>query len=591
MHGTQTRTPRRSSARAAPPAVLLILTAWLAGCAATGGGAPGEPPAPPVGLKAAVVRFDAVALSWEPPDGASPGRGYRVWRDGEPIARTTAPRCLDLGLPLTSETAHAYAVSSIGDGGAESAPCEPVTTSTSLPREVLPSPIIDDRPDAVRLYWRALEVAWASVRVSGDRARGAGLACFDAGGGAVRQRDAFLAAASARHAIPLLPVAETLDAFYSRQSTDGAIPDALGGEADAGSPPESAGALARAEWLLFRATGDARRLEAVRGRLERHFASVKRRFRRDDGLYGPGPEPLSPALERAAASVALASGQAIAADALSRMAAIAGDDDGRARWSAEWRELGRAIDEKHFDARDQIYYDLGPDGSFRRVKSIDSFAPLAAGIPDRTRAAALVYHLGDPAQFRRAHLFPSLGASDPRFRPEGARGRGDVPAAENAMIAAALLEYGFDDLALRATESGIANSGAVLDETGRLFDAYAPDSAAKAADARAAALAFAPIAGLLECMIGIEPDAARGAVAFRVRSTSRHGVERIRVGPRTVSLVCAARESEDDPCDVTVETDGPIALFLSTPWADFPIPRVETGRRTFRLMRPPTGSP
>lgn len=575
--------PRRAPTTLPPRLALLVLFLvagpLLAGACRSPSGpgeeaaAPRTPVSAPGRLEAAVVRHDGIALRWEPVPGAT---GYRVYRDGAPIGRAAEPLFLDLGGDLVRSASREYAVAAVGAGEIESERSEPVRTPTEMPRDAVPRPVFDERPDLVDLYYAAWADAWSRV-VAGDAARGFPFPHF-APAGEVRVTDAWLSVELARHAYPLLPIEGLLDAFHfhaARAGTDEPVETlplpVPAAPATAPPPPSAPGALASAEWRLFTAKGDLERLRRVRGSLESRFARA-----RD--------------LERG--RVAYASELAIAADALAKIALALGDESGHRAWSAARAEIRDRVNARHWDETAQIYRDLAADGSFVEAATLDSFHPLAAGIPDRTRAAALVYHLEDRAGFKRAHRFPGVAASDPRYRADGGRGpeEGAVDEYRNALLSRGLAAYGFEDLARAVALEHLGRVAAVRAGTGRFFDGYAPDVAAPSPGAREG-IAAAPVAALLSRLCGVEADAAAGTLRFRVGSLERHGAERLRVGPRVVSIVCLARRSETDACDVEVETDGPIALLVSTPWAEFPIPRVEAGRSRFRLMRPPGSSP
>jgi hypothetical protein len=559
--------------------ILVVISLLASGCrsaAVPDRGGPPEPPPAPEGLELAVVRYDGVALRWEPCFGAV---AYRVYRDGVPISRCSDPRFLDLGAPLLNARSHEYAVSAIGERESLSARSAARATSTEFPRAAVPEPVLDERPEFVDLYYSAWALAWTLVRGGtrdSDRATGFPFPHLAPSHAEIRSSDAWLAVDLARHGYPLLPVTGVLDAFHAAQQSSAELVETLGsapvknGEAaEASAAAAAPGALASAEWLLFTATGDLDRLRRVRGPLEARFARAR-------------------GMERG--RVAFAAEQAIAAEALANISLALGDEPSHSAWSEARREIRDRVNARNWDEEDQVYYDLAADGSRKRQTTLDSFRPLAAGIPDRTRAAALVYHLEDPSRFKRPNRFPNLAASDSRYRPDGEAGAGAVEEYANALLVRGLAEYGFDDLARSLTEGRLACAARVHAATGRFFDAYAPESAAPAGSARAG-IAAAPVAGLLRYGIGISTDAPSGTLLFRVSSLGRHGVRRLRLGRRVVSIVCAERRAEGDPCDVEVETDGPLSVVVSTPWAEFPIPRIEAGSHRFRLMRPPGTKP
>jgi hypothetical protein len=56
-------------------------------------------------------------------------------------------------------------------------------------------------------------------------------------------------------------------------------------------------------------------------------------------------------------------------------------------------------------------------------------------------------------------------------------------------------------------------------------------------------------------------------LTWKLRRTDRHGVERLRVGGTTLSLICEKRESADAPAKITLEADKAFTVELVHPKA------------------------
>ncbi|MFB8777217.1 chitinase [Streptomyces broussonetiae] len=86
---------------------------------------PGQPPAPPTGLRTGTVTSSTVALSWSPVPGAT---GYALYRDGARTRTVTGTSTTVTG--LSPQTSYAFQVTALNDAG-ESARSATVTATTS----------------------------------------------------------------------------------------------------------------------------------------------------------------------------------------------------------------------------------------------------------------------------------------------------------------------------------------------------------------------------------------------------------------------------------------------------------------------------
>ncbi|MCM1977201.1 glycoside hydrolase family 18 protein [Streptomyces sp. G1] len=86
---------------------------------------PGQPPAPPTGLKTGTVTSTSVALSWSAVPGAT---SYAVYRDGAKVRTVSGTSATVTG--LAPQTAYAFQVTAVNDAG-ESAKSATVTATTT----------------------------------------------------------------------------------------------------------------------------------------------------------------------------------------------------------------------------------------------------------------------------------------------------------------------------------------------------------------------------------------------------------------------------------------------------------------------------
>jgi poly(3-hydroxybutyrate) depolymerase len=90
----------------------------------------GSPPAlqPPAGLATGAVTASTIALSWNAASGAT---GYNVYRNGTKITSTPVTTLTYSATGLTASTTYSFQVSSVGNGGVESALSGAVSGTTS----------------------------------------------------------------------------------------------------------------------------------------------------------------------------------------------------------------------------------------------------------------------------------------------------------------------------------------------------------------------------------------------------------------------------------------------------------------------------
>lgn len=300
------------------------------------------------------------------------------------------------------------------------------------------------------------------------------------------------------------PAADSLDNFYRFATPEGFINREFTSEGEpvwsdrhpnSFAPP----LLAWAERELFeQGHTDLARLKRVYPALVRHHACC-RRFRRADGLYfgdtlGTGMDelprwPVGKKVEdcieggipfsremigpssqwmwerpwmkaslafrqwnRQAGWIDMTAQMAFDAKNLAFLARTLGKADEAARFEAEQREIGEAINRLCWDEKTGFYYDLGPDGLILR-RHIGAAWTLLAGIVPKDRLARVVATLVDPELFGRPCGVPALPKGDPDYRPETGYWCGVVWPPTTYMTIRGLRENGYEreaeDLARR----------------------------------------------------------------------------------------------------------------------------------------------
>ena len=329
----------------------------------------------------------------------------------------------------------------------------------------------------------------------------------------------------AKHFAHELPVLTSLDNLYRLADQDGYIarqhlpsgePKYLRSHPKSYAPP----VLAWAELDLYDLYGDLARLRAVYPVLQRFHDSFHTLFRAPDGLFFSDPlgcgmdnlprwprgwagdqtgqpftvddiHPSVPGREdivRERARICSwnrqgrwidASAQA-AFDALcmQRMARLLGDEPAAARYASEHQKLKNLINERCWSEADAFYFDLAEGQQIRRLH-IGAWWTLIAEVCPPERLERFTAHLTDPRTFGVVTPVPSLSADDPDFRATGDYWLGSSWAPTTYMVLRGLKANGLDGLARQLGSDFLATVVAVLEETGTLWENYAPSSRAQ----------------------------------------------------------------------------------------------------------------
>ena len=413
----------------------------------------------------------------------------------------------------------------------------------------LPEPILDARPEFVALYHAAWEIAHRKVKRGTPENGLAPEFMGEAFSNHLFQWDTCLMALFARHAPDYLPAYPALDNFYSRQHADGFIcreliekdgSDYFDKESDQSINPPL---FAWAELGFAQVTGDLAHARKALPALARYFTWLKENRRTRNGLYwqsnlGSGMDN-SP--RDAEGWVDLTAQQAHAAECIAVLASRLGETDLAGRFRRERSAILRVLNERCWSEADGFYWDTFPSGRHSLQKTVAAFWPMLAGAPNSEQAAALVAHLTNPREFGRPHLFPALAADHQAYEARGFYWLGGVWSPTNYMIAKGLERYGYDGLARSASENHLTHVHKVWEDSGTIWENYAPEFSERGEKARADFVGWGglgPIALLIETVIGIRQDALAGTITWHLRGPGeRYGVRGLRFGAALVDLV------------------------------------------------------
>jgi predicted esterase/tetratricopeptide (TPR) repeat protein len=470
-------------------------------------------------------------------------------------------------------------------------------------KDRLPSPIYDENPLYVRMYWRTWELGFRNFY---EPRPGSGYvsqfsdAAFNQN---IFLWDTCFLTMFCNYGQPLVPGIAALDNFYAKQYEDGEICREInratgkdyaewvnregkdlfsrvhdgfdvtyaGREVPRPPPRLTLDALNHpiftwAEMESLRVTGDSARLALVYEPLVRYYRALQKYIRQGNGLYmtdwaSMDNAPRIPYLVKGGTAVDTSAEMVLFARQLGRIADLLGKKEQAAAFRREAAELARTINEKMWDPERKFYFDLTVDGRRAPAKTIAAFWTLLARVASPEQADALAAELGNPASFGRKYRVPSTPADQAGFDPAGGYWRGAVWPATNTMVIRGLENYGKNDLARQIALEHLRQVGEVFQQTGTVWENYAPDAAKQGSPAKGDYVGWTgivPILYFIEYGIGLKPDALDNRLTWDIRSPQRSGCERFRFNGHTVSLVAEPRAA--GKIELSVRSDGEFCL-------------------------------
>jgi hypothetical protein len=138
--------------------------------------------------------------------------------------------------------------------------------------------------------------------------------------------------------------------------------------------------------------------------------------------------------------------------AIAEMARELGQADLARRHDATVERRVAAMQQKMWDPKDEFFYSLdrATDRPIR-VRTIQAFLALAAGVPTPVQAASLARQLKDPKRWWSAFPVPTAAMDEPKYEPRG-YWRGDMWPPTSYLVASGLRRYGERDLARELTD-------------------------------------------------------------------------------------------------------------------------------------------
>ncbi|MGH3144920.1 MAG: MGH1-like glycoside hydrolase domain-containing protein [Rubrobacter sp.] len=470
--------------------------------------------------------------------------------------------------------------------------------------QALPQPFWSGHENVVACYWRAWELAFVNLRRPEPGSGFISNFIDTAFNDCLFMWDSAFILLFARHGRRAFDFQRTLDNLYARQHPDGYICREIGTldgrdrfeRFDAASTGPNV--MPWTEWEHYRDTADRGRLSRVFPVLVAYHRWLRRHRTWRDGTYwtsglgsGMDNQPRFP--DRAEGEsgwperityhghlvwIDACLQQVLSADVLLRIAGVLGRQEVVADLHEERERLTRAVNERLWSEETAFYHDELPEGSLSDVMTVGAYWALLTDAVPPERVAPFVGHLEDPGLFGRPHRVPSLSADHPEYREDGGYWLGGVWPPTNYMVLRGLERAGYHALAHEISREDLDHVVRVFEETGTLWENYAPERSAPGDPARPNFVGWAglaPVAGFIEYVLGLRADAPNGRLLWDVRLLEEHGINRYPFGREGVlDLSCAARGSVGEEPRVEARSTVPLELVV----------RWEGGERTLRVF-------
>lgn len=449
-------------------------------------------------------------------------------------------------------------------------------------RNQLPQLVADDHPVWVAMYHRAWQLAFRNLRQP-EAGSGFIASFIDA---AFNPNtflwDSCFMMRFGRYGRRVFPFMGTLDNFYAKQHDDGFICREIntysGNDVFQSLDPRSTGPniLAWTELAYFDHTGDLDRLRAVFPVLIAYHGWWKSWRTHPDGSYwtsgwGSGMDnqtrvPDSEYHHRHYAWIDATMQMALDCEALLTIARWIGRNEFTDELTRERDYLIAYINDHMWDDERGFYCDRAPDGTLSPIHSIAAYWGLLSDAIPSHRAARLIAHLDDPTRFKRPHRVPTLSADSADYNPYGGYWMGGVWSPTNYMVLRGLTHRGEHALAHEIALNHVEQVTAVFEQTGTLFENYAPEHSQPGTPAGRDFVGWTGVSAItipLEYLVGVRVSRGGGRVDWDIRLTERHGVFRLPLrATNTVDLICDARPSPAAPPVLTVRTAEPLQLHI-----------------------------
>lgn len=423
-----------------------------------------------------------------------------------------------------------------------------------------PSPVLDGDADFVAMYWHAWE-AYRDGVIEQDvgglptpiYAPGRRLSAVESLTGCFFTRWGWRASGAS----------QGLDAYLQLMDRLGALPQfwMLGDSSPVGEQQRPLFA-SWAAWSLYRCSGDTTALQRAFPQLARIHSRQAARYLDEEGRRRLHSET---ALFPQIATLSIENNAEISAvlliesSYLAKCANVLGNSHAAAVYRREAREHALRLAET-WREDDGFFCARAENGDALEPATIIPFLSVAANRPELPAAARIVTSISRADAFRTPFAYPTVARSQAGFSADsGAR-----PMFQYLMIRA-LIEAGERDAAAYACDSILRGLTRSWRREKQFYDEYGAVTLQPAPGARPSPFqgGFLAIAGLIEAVMGFEVDASTQTVDWHLRRRDRHGIERLRLGSNTITLVSRERDSVTSLPTIEVFAEKPFTLFLT----------------------------
>jgi glycogen debranching enzyme len=250
---------------------------------------------------------------------------------------------------------------------------------------------------------------------------------------------------------------------------------------------------------------------------------------------------------------------------LSELSAILGYKEEAKKFNEEADSLAAIINSKMWNDEKNFYFDLTIDEEFCSNKTIAAFWTLLSKTATPERLKLLVDQLKNPKTFGRLHPVPTLAADEDEYFPQGGYWSGAVWIMTNTMVIKGLEACDHNELAQEIALKHLDATANVFKQTGTFWENYAADSIKEGINTNGAAVvkdivgwgALAPVLYFIEYGIGLQPNAPKNELVWKINSDKRNGCERFRFNGHIVDLVA---EPTENTIKIIVKSDGEFLL-------------------------------
>ncbi|MBL8027373.1 MAG: glycoside hydrolase [Fibrobacteres bacterium] len=454
-------------------------------------------------------------------------------------------------------------------------------------RNKLPIPFWEGNDSVIDCYWKAWEIAFSNLRQPTSENGFISPYIDTAFNDCLFMWDSSFIMLFGRYGIRAFDFQRTLDNFYAKQHKSGficrEIRESDGIDTFDCFDPASTGPnlLPWPEWEYYLNFGDRERLAKVFPALVAYYQWYRDHRSWPDGSYwscgwgcGMDNQPRLPNRNTGdffghgfMSWVDISLQQIFVGKIFLEMAEVLNRSGEIKEIKDEIEKQTAYVNNVLWDPGKGFYFDRFRDGTLSNVMSIGGFWSLLADTLNETSLKQMVDHLRDPKTFNRPHRVPSLAASDADYDAGGKYWCGSIWAPTNYMVLRGLNKCKENALAHEIALNHVKCVTKVFEETGTLWENYAPERIERGDDSRKNFVGWtglAPISVLFENVFGIRADVPNNTIHWDVRLLQEHGIQQYPFGrDGWVNLRCEARENVSEKPVISVESNQPINIQIT----------------------------